>query len=147
MHDTTQLSEARVRRFVDARLVSRGTASRVGRAAVARNSSLALDRWGARARRAALRRGTDLDAALHRTGVGGSPGGRERPSLLRTGAHSQEGVTAKGTAGAVREGAVSAKIARTASGFEPSNVHLTVQIDGSGLVGSLVVRAAGRAES
>ncbi|CAH0158584.1 Mannosylglycerate hydrolase [Microbacterium oxydans] len=59
------------------------------------------------------------------------------------GPYAGGGAAAMGIAGG-QGPAVSATVARTTSGFELENEHLTVSIDGSGLITSLVVRATGR---
>src|SRR5690606_5564183 len=60
------------------------------------------------------------------------------------GPYAWEGVGAMGIAATARGGSAPAAVARTASGFELSNEHLRVVVDGAGLVTSLVVRATGR---
>lgn len=64
--------------------------------------------------------------------------------VANAGPYAWEGAAATGIAAAVRGDSAPAAVARTASGFDLSNEHLTVSVDESGLVASLVVRATGR---
>ncbi len=77
-------------------------------------------------------------ALRHVTGAGTTP------LVANAGPYAGEGAVAMGITAVKRGDAIPAAVARTTSGFELSNEHLTVRIDESGLVTSLVVRATGR---
>ncbi|WEK60301.1 MAG: glycoside hydrolase family 38 C-terminal domain-containing protein [Candidatus Microbacterium colombiense] len=70
-------------------------------------------------------------------------GSGESELVVNSGPYAREGTAAMGIAAARRTG-VSATVTRTTDGFVLENEHLTVSIDGAGLVTSLVVRATGR---
>ena len=63
--------------------------------------------------------------------------------VANAGPYAREGAVAMGIAAVQRAGA-SAGVTRTTDGFVLENEHLTVSIDNTGLVTSLVVRATGR---
>ena len=63
--------------------------------------------------------------------------------VANAGPYAGEGAAAMGIA-AVQGAGAPAAVTRTTSGFVLENAHLTVAIDGAGLVTSLVVRATGR---
>lgn len=64
--------------------------------------------------------------------------------VANAGPYPREGAAASGVAAAVTGESAPASVVRTASGFELSNEHLSVLVDESGLLTSLVVRATGR---
>ncbi|WP_243232513.1 glycoside hydrolase family 38 C-terminal domain-containing protein [Microbacterium sp. CIAB417] len=66
------------------------------------------------------------------------------PLVANAGPYAWEGAAASGIAVAGEGDPAPATAVRTASGFELSNEHVRVLVDGSGLLTSLVVRATGR---
>jgi alpha-mannosidase len=70
-------------------------------------------------------------------------GSGESELVANAGPFAGEGAAAMGIA-AVQGAGVPATVARTTSGFVLENEHLSVSVDGSGLVTSLVTRATGR---
>jgi alpha-mannosidase len=70
-------------------------------------------------------------------------GSGEAELVANAGPYAGEGTAAMGIA-AVQGTGVPAAVTRTTSGFVLENAHLTVAIDGTGLVTSLVARATGR---
>uniref|UniRef100_UPI0026111887 alpha-mannosidase n=1 Tax=Microbacterium sp. TaxID=51671 RepID=UPI0026111887 len=77
-------------------------------------------------------------ALRHVTGEGSVP------LVANAAPYAWEGAAAMGISAAERGDVVPATVARGTSGFELSNEHLSVHIDESGLVTSLVSRATGR---
>ncbi|MGY1552278.1 alpha-mannosidase [Microbacterium sp. A588] len=97
--------------------------------------------------REAERRYAEVLAATERiiaTALEKVVGQGETALVVNAGPYAQDGASAMGIAAAVRREAEPATVVRRDGGFELSNEHLTVYIDGEGLLGSLIVRATGR---
>lgn len=97
--------------------------------------------------REAERRYDEVSASAERIitqALGHVTGAGTAPLVANAGPYAWEGAAAMGITAVARGDLIPAAVVRTTSGFELSNEHLSVHVDESGLVTSLVVRATGR---